>query len=784
MEKCGYKLQEFMAHSSNVNCLNIGKKSCRLVITGGGDHKVKLWAIGKLNSLLSLSGHTSPVESVTFDSAEALVLGGASSGTIKLWDLEEAKIVRTLTGHRSNCTAVEFHPFGEFFVSGSLDTDVKIWDIRKKGCIHTYKGHTRGINTIKFTPDGRWVVSGGLDNVVKIWDLTAGKLLHDFKFHEGQIRCLEFHPLEFLLATGSADRTVKFWDLETFELIGSAGPEETGVRSMTFHPDGRTLFCGLDDSLKVFSWEPIICHGAVDIGWSTLGDLCIHEGKLLGCSYYRNCVGVWVADISLIGPYGGDVPRLNSQMRQKFDIQDTLVQKVGGSLKSNTGLLTMQEDDDAIEIKNIYVDSTNGIPSNLQRSRSTKSPKVVVSRDSEETGHPSAPKIRPAMAVQRRTRSEVTSRPFAVPLVVPRNSPAGENASNYRRESVSSGKTSPDKLVKPTHRRSASSKCDMGHLSLAVESESPTSKKSGSDSVIESPKFSFSFFAKDDVTGTVEASNSTIMHVAEKFEKILSPKTPSVSDQEKCSEALSNNGNNSVKIINGVAVVPGRTRSLVERWEKREICTSSEDLSTNPSNVISEARTPPAVQSGQPQTSGRESTSADSEDLNLVEGLLQNHDIFLSTLRSRLTKLQMVRHCWERNDTKSAINAMGKLPDHSVQADLISVLMEKMGIFTLDLFSCLLPVLTGLLDSKIDRHVSVSLEMILKLVMVFWPVIRSTLSASPSVGVDLHAEHRRDCCNQCFIQLQKIKQVLPSLSRRGGSLTRCAQELHILLQEP
>lgn len=39
----------------------------------------------------SLSGHTSAVESVTFDAAEVVVVAGAASGTIKLWDLEEAK---------------------------------------------------------------------------------------------------------------------------------------------------------------------------------------------------------------------------------------------------------------------------------------------------------------------------------------------------------------------------------------------------------------------------------------------------------------------------------------------------------------------------------------------------------------------------------------------------------------------------------------------------------------------------------------------------------------------
>ncbi|XVF44635.1 hypothetical protein PTKIN_Ptkin02bG0139700 [Pterospermum kingtungense] len=227
-------------------------------------------------------------------------------------------LVRTLTGHRSNCISVDFHPFGEFFASGSLDTNLKIWDIRKKGCIHTYKGHTRGVNAVRFTPDGRWVVSGGEENIVKVWDLTAGKLLHDFKDHEGQIQCLDFHPHEFLLATdplafiGSADRTVKFWDLETFELIGSAGPETSGVCCLAFNPNGRTVLCGLHESLKVFSWEPIRCHDGVDVGWSRLSDLNVHEGKLLGCSYNQSCVGVWVVDISCIEPYAvGNANRLN-----------------------------------------------------------------------------------------------------------------------------------------------------------------------------------------------------------------------------------------------------------------------------------------------------------------------------------------------------------------------------------------------------------------------------------------------------------------------------------------
>ncbi|CAL5345983.1 unnamed protein product [Camellia sinensis] len=163
----------------------------------------------------------------------------------------------------------------------------------------------------------------------------------------------------------------------------------------------------------------------------------------------------------------------------------------------------------------------------------------------------------------------------------------------------------------------------------------------------------------------------------------------------------STEGTNSVKLVNGVAVVQGRTRSLVERFERRERLNSDEvQAHDTTAPIITEtAKTTPML-NRDPQITGRELTS--SNDGDLTEDLIQNHDVYLSTLRSRLTKLQVLRHFWDRNDINGAIDAVRKLPDHSVQ-DLMSILMDKMVILTLDLFSCLLPVLLGLLDSKIER---------------------------------------------------------------------------------
>ncbi|KAI4299319.1 hypothetical protein L6164_032788 [Bauhinia variegata] len=842
MAKRGYKLQEFVAHSASVNCLHIGKKACRLFITGGEDHKVNLWTIGKPTSLMSLSGHTSAIESLAFDSTEVLVIAGASNGAIKLWDLEEAKMVRGLTGHRANCTAVEFHPFGEFFASGSLDTNLRIWDIRKKGCIHTYKGHSQGISTIKFTPDGRWVVSGGFDNVVKIWDLTAGKLLHDFKFHEGHIRSLEFHPLEFLLATGSADRTVKFWDLETFELIGSTRHEATGVRSMAFHPDGRTLFAGLEDSLKVFSWEPVICHDAVDMGWTTLGDLCIHDGKLLGCSYYRNSVGVWAADISHIEPYGAVLePKKNDGSEHKFNIQGNQLEKDEVDVGPTPGLHCMSPSSDSKDIKNIYIVSSGGKPVALQRSHSSKSLKVDRPEDSKDISNLGVVKQSPATV---KSNEQALRKSFIVPNVVPRDFPDGKNSGKTVKETITFSRTKPGMLLRPAHTRRASTGIfDVEKFSPDVDSGSYTSTTSKLESATD-PNLQMKLVSENEVKESCEDKHP-INSVTEKFET-TTLSSHKVLDPKKCDQSSPCNEETSpVKYVNGVAVMHGRTRSLVERFERREKVQTNKDqnntsitsiyerrernhINENQTNVspaiiyerrqrnpiiedqinpsptminerrevhineyrnnaypmpttVSETDQSPAILKVEPQISGRDSNSVNEGEI--IESLMQTHDITLSTLRSRLTKLQVVRHFWERGDTKGAINGLRKLPDQSVQADVISVLVEKVEIITLDLFSSLLPVLTGLLDSKIERHVKVSLDLLLKLIAVFGPIIHSTISAPPSVGVDLHREERRECCNQCFMQMQKIQKILPILIRNGGILARSALELNLVLQQ-
>jgi hypothetical protein len=47
-------LEEFAAHAGKVNCLRIGRKSGRVLVTGGSD-LVNVWAIGKTTPVMVIT---------------------------------------------------------------------------------------------------------------------------------------------------------------------------------------------------------------------------------------------------------------------------------------------------------------------------------------------------------------------------------------------------------------------------------------------------------------------------------------------------------------------------------------------------------------------------------------------------------------------------------------------------------------------------------------------------------------------------------------------------------
>uniref|UniRef100_A0A8C1I7P9 Katanin p80 WD40 repeat-containing subunit B1 n=1 Tax=Cyprinus carpio TaxID=7962 RepID=A0A8C1I7P9_CYPCA len=635
-----WKLQEIVAHSSNVSSLVLGKSSGRLLATGGEDCRVNIWAVSKPNCIMSLTGHTSPVESIQFNSSEERVVAGSQSGSLRLWDLEAAKILRTLMGHKASICSLDFHPMGEYLASGSVDSSIKLWDVRRKGCVFRYKGHTQAVCCLAFSPDGKWLASASDDSTVKLWDLIAGKMITEFTSHTSAVNVVQFHPNEYLLASGSADRTVKLWDLEKFNMIGSSEGETGVVRCILFNPDGSCLYSGSENTLRVFGWEPDRCFDVLHVGWGKVSDLAISNNQMIAVSYSQNNVSWYVVDLNQVKKSGSVIQGL---------IEDKPIpaptSAMGATLRRNyerpTTSCTRQEMKQSSE-------ADRRSPEGERRSPSSEDEKEDRESSAEITNPEDYKEIFQPHSVISRTPPKRTE-PFPAPL-----------------------------------------------------------EHSFSESVLEKP-------------------------------------------------------GPAVKIVTPA----GQLKGLI---------TSSTPVQRVEPTVIA----PVGLIAGDFLSVTLSGTGVMGDDEALAQ-IRKGHDTMCVMLTSRYKNLDTVRFVWASGDVKTSLDSAVSMNDLSIVVDILNIINLKPSLWKLDLCTSILPQIEELLQSKYESYVQtgcMSLKLILKR---FWPLISDTLTAPPSVGVDITREGRHQKCKACYKQLKNLSNVVKNRAEQVGRHGSTFKELQLLM---
>jgi periodic tryptophan protein 2 len=188
------------------SCLAIDP-SGELVCAGSVEpFDVYVWSLKTGKLLDVLSGHTGPLSSLSFSSAQSLLASASWDGSVRTWDVFNGTgVVETYT-HATDVLAVAFRPDGKEIASSSLDGQIYFWDVHEGTCKGVIEGrkdiiggrrqgdartamnstHGSAFTSLCYSADGQCVLAGGNSKYVCIYAIDAKLLLKKFQWSRNE----------------------------------------------------------------------------------------------------------------------------------------------------------------------------------------------------------------------------------------------------------------------------------------------------------------------------------------------------------------------------------------------------------------------------------------------------------------------------------------------------------------------------------------------------------------------------------------------------------------------
>ncbi|XP_063709874.1 katanin p80 WD40 repeat-containing subunit B1 [Culicoides brevitarsis] len=774
------KICEIQAHNGNTTCLDLGE-SGRVLVTGGQDKVVNLWAFGSDKCFLSLQGHNGSIMCAKFANNDNIVYSADENGVIKRWILEQEDEHSTFYGHLKSVKSIDCHPFGDYFVSGSNDTSIRLWDIRSNLCIKKYRGHMANVNSVKFSPDGSWIASAGTEGSVIIWDIRMSKQLIEFPEHASPVTCVQFHPYELLLGAGRNDGTVDLYDLESEKIIARATDTSFSghtVKCITFNEKGDNLFVGSTIGVSVIGWEPDRDLGHVEATWNMLGDMKIKGNQLICGAYEATKAAIYMTPIEEIFRSVASVePHFESHhpVRRSFSKGSG---KLRLSLQGNKGSpQTPAIPEDGLSSPNLSIEMID-----------EDGPEFPMPSDITyiQLPPPNKPQPIPQPEISSSYAMKKSKTPGTKSQIAIDDLPGTQNDSgltNYFSDDVLL--MSADKNIKAEKEDFPINNAqppDYTTKPLKQVSRQPAAARQTQQQMIRQPS---------NVESTRKISNSVSTMELNKIgvdddppkptgrARPMSRGTSPVRNIRSVKKADQNSVLNRENIKNKnisvqIMTKPLRSKSSIDMKVLGNVQPTQIPKIINYNGEM-QATSPyhhGQVAMHQPMQQHQQELQMTRSEETYIHQIQEEHTTVLCHLSARSAQLQLLTKTIQGQDVTTVLRKTIEMNDRGLLVDIIGAMLEKTASWSLDMCVLLLPQLYQWLQSEYKFHAIRACDTLREIITKFQPIIQETCTYwGSNIGVDLTREERVNKCNECRQWLLRIKQ-LPENGTVGVPLTQ------------
>ena len=183
---------------------------------------VKVWKVGKVPTVASLSGFKSAAYSVKFLQEGKTLVSNHWGITGKVfWDVPSRKTQRALpplTKRNALQRDMALSPCEELLAVDTGEAHIEVWHIPSETLVAELTEHENRKITLAFSPTGEYLVSGGI-NESYVWDVALWEKRHSLTEQTGSVEDIAFHPDGKRFVTSSRDGTVRLWNVETGEQV-------------------------------------------------------------------------------------------------------------------------------------------------------------------------------------------------------------------------------------------------------------------------------------------------------------------------------------------------------------------------------------------------------------------------------------------------------------------------------------------------------------------------------------------------------------------------------------